>query len=289
MRIFISHSGERSQLLAEHVALFVKQIIQATDPWISTGMDKGLKWLPEIAAKLDASGLGIVCLTKENLTRPWILFEAGALAKHLNDKVCTLLLDVESKDVGLPLEQFQDTKADDKEEVWKLVATIVKEVRAAGSSPPPDADLRKMFDEYHWPRFSAQVDALRKKGAAIKPPTRSVEDMFTEVVTTVRGLAQTVVVLYNRQDKALLLAKQQYEEVVGKEAPTLQALRNAVAHAEASRDILTSLGARREILLALLNRLGSEDERPLSDFGKIPPPEEPSDHEDGAPKPKKDS
>src|SRR5262245_45954729 len=67
MKIFISHSGERSRQLAEHVASFMKQMIQATDPWISTGMDKGLKWLPEIAENLEASGMGIVCLTRDNL------------------------------------------------------------------------------------------------------------------------------------------------------------------------------------------------------------------------------
>jgi hypothetical protein len=190
MKIFISHSGDRSRELAEHVVSFIKQMIQATDPWISTGMDKGLKWLPEISSNLEASGLGIVCLTKENLPAPWILFESGALAKRLNDKVCPLLLDVDPNDVGLPLSQFQNAKADDAEEVWKLVATIAKEVRAAGSNPPSDSDLRKMFDEYHWKKFSEQVEKLKAKAPSAAPPKRSVDDMVAEVLTTIRGFSR---------------------------------------------------------------------------------------------------
>jgi hypothetical protein len=187
MRIFISHSGDRSRELAEHVASFVKDMIQATDPWISTGMDKGLKWLPEIAANLEASDFGIVCLTKENLPNAWILFETGALAKRLNDKVCPLLLDIENKnDVSNPLGQFQSTKAGDKDDVWKLVMTITKEVRAAGSNPPTDEALKKTFEEYHWPKFEALVERLKARGSSVAPPKRPVEDMVSEVLTTVR-------------------------------------------------------------------------------------------------------
>jgi hypothetical protein len=32
---------------------------------------------------LDEYEFGIVCLTAENLTAPWIMFESGALAKKL--------------------------------------------------------------------------------------------------------------------------------------------------------------------------------------------------------------
>ena len=224
MKVFISHSGERSKVLAHHIAALVKHMIQAADPWISTGIDKGSRWLPELANSLEESRFGIVCLTRDNFTRPWILFEAGALAKGLSDNVCTLLLDLDPNMVDLPLSQFQATPADDDDEVWNLIATIAKGVRATGSNLPSDADLRSIFKEYHWPRFKAEVDKLKSQ-SPVDSPTRSTADMLAEVLQTARAVAHQNMVLYNRQEKMLLLAKQQYEAAVGKVAPNLQTLR----------------------------------------------------------------
>jgi len=47
-------------------------------------------WFSQISDNLSDTSIGIVCLTQENKDRPWILFEAGTLAKGLsNSRVCT--------------------------------------------------------------------------------------------------------------------------------------------------------------------------------------------------------
>ena len=80
MKVFISHSLPRSQALAATLGDFVRRVVPGTEPWVSeSGIDKGARFMSEIRENLRQSLAGIVCLTPENLTEPWILYEAGAL------------------------------------------------------------------------------------------------------------------------------------------------------------------------------------------------------------------
>jgi hypothetical protein len=81
MKVFLSWSGERSKATAETLGNWFARVIQAVEPWISSGIDKGARWQSEIANRLEDARVGIVCLTASNLSEPWILFEAGALSK----------------------------------------------------------------------------------------------------------------------------------------------------------------------------------------------------------------
>ena len=86
MKIFISWSGERSQKIAELFKDWIQCVIQAAKPWISShDVDRGALWYTEISKTLADSQFGILCLTPENKTEPWILFEAGALAKGIEE------------------------------------------------------------------------------------------------------------------------------------------------------------------------------------------------------------
>lgn len=117
MKVFISWSGSRSEALAKALKEWLRLILHYTDPWMSqSDIDAGDRWGTEIAKGLEACNFGIIFVTKENLTAPWILFEAGALAKSIQDsKVIPLLLDIDKKDVSGPLAQFQAKKVDVEE------------------------------------------------------------------------------------------------------------------------------------------------------------------------------
>jgi hypothetical protein len=60
--VFISHSGDRSKTVAEKIGWLVRMVMPATDPWISTGIEKGSRWEAEIAQNLEATDVGIVAL-----------------------------------------------------------------------------------------------------------------------------------------------------------------------------------------------------------------------------------
>lgn len=191
MKIFISWSGDLSKAIAQHFAEWLKYVIQATEPWISTrNIESGSIWFNEIRNELKDTTTGVVCLTKENLKNPWILFEAGALAKGLDSsRVYTLLIDLESSDVEAPLAQFNHTIVGSKSSMLKLVQDLNSRLPKALEA----RTLERTF-ELHWPEFEKLYrEALAN---ATKPqiplPERTTESKINEILENTRSLAQRV-------------------------------------------------------------------------------------------------
>ena len=114
MKIFISWSGDQSHALALALKEWIPMVLQYVEPWLSqSDIDAGERWDVKIAKELEAANYGIICVTKENAGAPWLLFEAGALAKSMEDgRVIPLLLDIDFKEITGPLAQFQAKKVD---------------------------------------------------------------------------------------------------------------------------------------------------------------------------------
>ena len=125
MKVFISWSGERSKVVADTLRVWLKDVIQNLDPWVSgSDIEKGTRGGPAITRELEESQVGIFCLTRENLSSAWMIFEAGAISKHSETGyVCTYLIGLTSNDVEEPLSQFQHTTAN-KDDTHRMLQTI---------------------------------------------------------------------------------------------------------------------------------------------------------------------
>src|SRR6266478_2391290 len=126
MKIFISWSGDRSKAVAQALRQWLPDVIQSVQPWMSAeDIDAGARWGNEVTSELLETRFGIICLTKDNQTAPWILFEAGALSKTVqNTYVIPCLIDLEPSDILRgPLTQFQANRAN-KTETLDLVRTV---------------------------------------------------------------------------------------------------------------------------------------------------------------------
>lgn len=183
MDIFISWSGPRSGALAEALKKYLPKIVNAFRPWLSSAdIDKGARWSADVAGKLATVKAGIICLTPSNLTAPWILFEAGALSKTLeNTFVCPMLLGLEPTDVTGPLAQFQATRAT-KDDMLKLLRTLN---RGLGEDALPDAHFEEEFDLWY-KRFEAELQKLPLDEPA-PSPQRSDHDLLVELVDFARA------------------------------------------------------------------------------------------------------
>jgi hypothetical protein len=184
--VFISWSGERSLVMARGLYTWLPRIINAARPWMSQeDIAKGTHSNKEIMKAARAIKLGIVCLTAENLTAPWMLFEAGALSKAVEDDglVCTLLSPgLEQESVEPPLSIFQWTKAEKVD-----LRRMLRDLNNALGAPVKEPDLDATFDAM-WPKLEEAI--RREPEAQPAPAKRSEREILNEILELVRGLSR---------------------------------------------------------------------------------------------------
>ncbi len=186
MKVFISWSGDRSKQVAELLDDWIQCVIQAVDPWMSSkDIDRGALWFTEISDQLSNTSVGIVCLTKENKDKPWILFESGALAKGLSsNRVCTFLIDLSPTDLENPLAQFNHTFPT-RDSVWELVRTINLTLKEKALK---ESILGKVFDTY-WSQFEEDFKRIIESTPETEiTAKRKDNDIMLDVLSTVRLL-----------------------------------------------------------------------------------------------------
>lgn len=183
MKVFISWSGERSQRLAQALHGWLPLVLHYVQPWLSEAdVSAGDRWAQAIAKELETSNFGIICVTPENLGSPWVLFEAGALAKSMQGtKVIPLLFNLEFSDVSGPLAQFQAKKFE-----RSGLAEVIHSVNQSASEPIPEDRARQLFNAL-WPELEKQLTAIPAE-APTEKHMRPAHEILEELVTGVRGL-----------------------------------------------------------------------------------------------------
>lgn len=159
-KVYISWSGDLSNRLAEAVRQWLPGVLQFVKPYFTpSDIEKGIKWGSDILTELGGSDIGIICLTKDNLKKPWILFEAGALSKNFDKShVCTLLFNVEPTDLIGPLTLFQATKFS-KDDFEKLIKTINN---CGGETKLNNDTLDNVFGMW-WPILEENIMKILKE------------------------------------------------------------------------------------------------------------------------------
>ena len=187
VKIFLSWSGDRSRAVADVLKNWLPSVLQAVRPYFSPeDIEKGSKWSQEISKELDQSDFGILCLTPENITSPWMLFEAGALSKRLEmARVAPLLVGLEPADVSGPLAQLQLTKLN-QEDCFILLKSMNK---ALGEKGLQDRVLDTVFQKW-WPDLDDRIKIALEdyQLAGFSTDKRSTRDLMEEVLDHVRAL-----------------------------------------------------------------------------------------------------
>jgi len=205
MKVFISWSGERSKQVAELFKWWLKCVVQASDPWVSTqDIESGSVWFNEIGTQLADTSIGIICLTNENKDKPWILFEAGALTKGLStSRVIPFLIDLEPHDIHPPLSQL-NAVSPTEQGLFAIAGTVNSQIK----EPNLSTDVfRKVFDTYY-PQFDTHFkNILGSTPNHEKPDTRKDKDILSEILTTVRGFDRRIRSLENYNPEESKLAQ----------------------------------------------------------------------------------
>ncbi len=185
--VFISWSGDNSKRVALALRHWIQILLPNVEAWMSEcDLAAGARWQDEINAKLEKGSFGIICVTPENKDRPWLLYEAGALAKLLSSaQVCPYLIGLGKHELSAPLVQFQAVRAD-KDGTAKLVTSLNSSLEK--NRQKPSGELAK--------DFTAQ---WRKLSRALAPPTAAAKQaaasQLLEIRDNVERAAQSPVIL----------------------------------------------------------------------------------------------
>lgn len=158
MKVFLSWSGELSKQYAEALNEWLPLVIQSVQPYFSANdIEKGARWSSEISAELESSAVGIICLTRDNINAPWIMFEAGALSKALTtSKVTPLLFDkLSPTDIQGPLSQFQSATFS-QNDITKLIHSLNNSLETSKL----DGGLLDESINTWWPRLYKTISAI---------------------------------------------------------------------------------------------------------------------------------
>lgn len=189
MKIFISWSGEASHKIAKALHVWLPILLQYVRPFTSSEeIEKGARWSSTVAQELENTNFGLLCLTPDNLDARWIYFEAGALAKLIDQsRVAPLLYNLKPSDVQGPLAQFQLTGLN-YEDMRRLVFSIDT---AAGAASLDPSRLEKAYEAL-WPKFDDEIrgmEASEKPSQNMAKPT-SAETILEELLSLSRQQTQ---------------------------------------------------------------------------------------------------
>lgn len=151
-------------------------------------LEAGARWNERIQRELSETRFGILCVTSQNVAAPWLLFEAGALAKTLQDTyVCPYLIGIEPTALPQgPLAQFQAKRAN-KAETKALVMTVNQ---ALGESALDPTRVEKSFERW-WPDLERVLSSLPQQSSLEESvPKRTPEDMLEEILLLVREIGR---------------------------------------------------------------------------------------------------
>ncbi len=263
MKVFLSWSGVLSHKVALAFKEWLPEVIQSIDAFVSSeDIDKGARWSAEMAEELEKSRFGIICVTKENVGKPWINFEAGALSRSIekgtvlpfSSAVSPFLFDLKSSDLEGPLTQFQYV-VNEQADVFKLIVSINSKV---DTKPLPADKLEKAFDRC-WPDLKRELEAIATNetpaSLAAKTPTRKQEDILDELLELMRTQQR---LMLSKEDIGPLLSSLvatirsdiqtlgQQSILRFREAPSLQSLLDNTVGGTGIRGLRGNVGKRVE-------------------------------------------
>ncbi|HEV3341621.1 MAG TPA: hypothetical protein VG125_14740 [Pirellulales bacterium] len=190
MRVFISWSEPQSKVIAEAFFEFIGDMFQSVKPFMSSYMEAGSIWPEILRQELQTTGFGVLCLTKENLTKPWILFEAGALSNALGrGVVCPYLYGVKPTDLQWPLAQFTATSVDagDSSGTLKVVNAINMALKEKGEPFLEHQPLMRAFNRC-WRDYDERLKTVPPLTETEKDgPEFDVKKAFEEILGAVRN------------------------------------------------------------------------------------------------------
>ena len=185
MKIFISWSGNQSKEIALALDKWLQDVfLEDIETWMSaSSIEAGQRWSNELNNRLESTNFGILCLTPDNLSSPWLLFEAGSISKVISEsKVVPYLYNLTSTDVPFPLAQFQGVEA-----TQSGTLKLIQSINNSRKNPISDERLIRIFEKW-WTDFEVKMKMVKNEENIDTSNNRSERDLLEEILKSVRNL-----------------------------------------------------------------------------------------------------
>ena len=183
MKVFLSWSGDRSHQMAAALRDWLPGVLQVIQPWLSSqDIPKSSSWAAEIARIMEDIDVGILCLTPENLTSPWLLIEAGFLWRQRHAPLlCPYILDLSPVNLTGPLSQFQHARAN-REGTYQLLQTL----NHVGPEPHLSEQMLQRVFEANWPWLEERIHGLTALSPTPSERPLTIDQKLDEILKVLR-------------------------------------------------------------------------------------------------------
>jgi hypothetical protein len=206
LNIFISWSGDLAKRITNVLIGWLPTMFDHVRTFFSgVDIDAGSRGLNVIQDQLDVSSFGIIVVTTENLNKPWLLFESGALSKRLNGdltKVVPVLVgfDDVSQIAASPLFQFQSVLLDEdgaRSLCLSIARTIAQRRAGVDEHRLEEAPILRRFERC-WRDLKDDVEAaIEASGEQPAPPNVDQPALLRAMYQSLQSLQQQVADLRN--------------------------------------------------------------------------------------------
>lgn len=157
MKVFLSWSGETSRKVASALQKWLPYMLQPLRPWLSTEISKGDRWGDALETELKDAQYAIICVTKYNISKPWLNFESGVLSRFIDRAFLTpFLFRVDpSRLMSGPLGQFQFALCN-KDDALRLIQSINKRL---GADRIDDTVVQAAFNIW-WVHLEEELNSI---------------------------------------------------------------------------------------------------------------------------------
>lgn len=204
---FISWSGDESREVAEQLQKLFAHTLAAPKLFVaSKDLKAGEVWFTEIAQRLEDCDVGVIVVTKQNLAKPWLHFEAGAIAKRVGRSAAIpLLCGVSTGELsGTPLAQLQaitTSESDVRKLCFRLNELLELELT--------DDHINESFPVW-WDKLKIGIDNPEiwqgQKQPKAQPTIADLSVQVTQLAASVAGIADSL----SRQNAGLLIHDREY-------------------------------------------------------------------------------
>jgi hypothetical protein len=130
---------------------WLPSVVPGAEVWLSShDLEPGSKWHARLLEELAETSCGVVAATAESVAAPWVLFEAGAIAKHQQARLIPLLVGLDRESLPAPLQEFV-ARTCERQDILEIVRLLAR--------PTDDTALAAAFAR-EWPKLEIGLAEL---------------------------------------------------------------------------------------------------------------------------------